>query len=55
MRLVVTKARIREVENPITLIVGEKVQVRYAKNEPWNWLGSVFCTLQDGRTGWAMP
>ncbi len=54
MRLVVTKARTREVENPITLIVGEKVQVRYAKNESWNWLGSVFCTLQDGRTGWAM-
>ena len=54
MRLIVVKAHTREVENPITLTVGEKVQVRYAKNEPWNWLGDVFCTLQDGRSGWTM-
>jgi Variant SH3 domain len=50
MKLNVIKAYTREFENPIAFFKGDRVQVgEYSSGQ---WLGWVFCTTNDGRSGW---
>jgi Variant SH3 domain len=50
MKLNVTKTYSREFENPIAFLQGDRVQVgEYSSGQ---WLGWVYCTAVDGRSGW---
>jgi Variant SH3 domain len=50
MKLNVIKAYTREFENPIAFLRGDRVQVgEYSSGQ---WLGWVYCTAVDGRSGW---
>jgi hypothetical protein len=52
MKIKVIKSHIPESEDPIFLSLGDRVQIQYSGNRSWHWMGNIFCTLTDGRSGW---
>lgn len=52
MKLIVIKKHVPEFENPISIKIGDCVQIDQSRGR--NWLGDVFCTIPNGQSGWAL-